>query len=71
MSAYETILGNYIEKYVVPEDRERVYSMADISNLMRNTKEDEIYHINYYRANPNGEKNYIQLCIARATDENA
>ena len=68
--AYETILGNYIEKYVVPEDRERVYSMADINNLMRNTKEDEIYHINYYRVNPNGERNYIQLCIARVTDEN-
>lgn len=68
--AYETILGNYIEKYVVPEDRERVYSMADINNLMRNTKEDELYHINYYRVNPNGERNYIQLCIARVTDEN-
>ena len=68
--AYESILGNYIEKYVVPEDRERVYSMADINNLMRNTKEDEIYHINYYRVNPNGERNYIQLCIARVTDEN-
>ena len=68
--AYETILGNYIEKYIVPEDRERVYSMTDINNLMRNTKEDEIYHINYYRVNPNGERNYIQLCIARVTDEN-
>ncbi|MBR1910648.1 MAG: GGDEF domain-containing protein [Lachnospiraceae bacterium] len=67
---YETILGNYIERYVVPEDRERVYSMGDIGNLMRCTKEDEIYHINYYRVDPEGERNYIQLCIARVTDEN-
>ena len=66
---YETIIGNYIDQYVVSEDRERLYLMTSIDNLIRNTKEDEIYHINYYRVNPDGEKNYLQLCVARVTDD--
>lgn len=66
---YETILGTYIDRYVVPEDRERVYLLSSIDNLMRNTKEDEIYHINYSRIDPMGSRNYLQLCIARVTDD--
>ncbi len=66
---YETILGTYIDRYVVPEDRERVYLLSSIDNLMRNTKEDEIYHINYSRIDPMGTRNYLQLCIARVTDD--
>ena len=65
---YETIIGTYIDRYVVAEDRKRVYDLSSIDNLMRNTKEDEIYHINYNRTAPEGDKNYIQLSIARVTD---
>ena len=39
-----------------------------IDNLMRNTKEDEIYHINYKRTDSEGAKNYMQLSVARVTD---
>jgi len=66
---YDEIFSNYIENFVVPEDRERLYLMTTIDNLIRNTKENEIYHINYYRVNPEGEKNYLQLCVARVTDD--
>ncbi len=66
---YETLFGNYIEKYVVDEDRERLYSQINLSNLMRVTNEDEIYHINYYRINPENEKNHMQFCVAKVTDE--
>lgn len=66
---YETIIGNYIDNYVVPEDRERVYVMSSIDHLLRNTKEDEIYHINYCRTDPEGVRNYLQLSVARVTDE--
>ncbi len=66
---YETILGTYIDRYVVPEDRERVYLLSSIDNLMRCTKEDEIYHINYSRVDPQGQRNYLQLAIARVTDD--
>lgn len=66
---YETIIDNYIERYVVPEDRERVRQMSSIENLMINTKEDEIYYINYCRINPEGSKNYLQLSVARVTDD--
>lgn len=67
--SYDTILGTYIDRYVVAEDRERMYLLASIDNLIRNTKDDEIYHVNYGRVNPAGEKNYIQLCVARVTDD--
>ena len=66
---YEAIIGNYIERYIVPEDRERVYQLSTIDNLIRNTKEDEIYHINYSRINPEGSRNYLQLSVARVTDD--
>ncbi len=66
---YENVIGNYIERFIVPEDRERVYLMSAIDHLMRVTKEDEIYHINYYRIDPEGKKNYVQLCVARVTDD--
>lgn len=66
---YDTIVGNYIDHYVVPEDRERVYLMTSIDSLMRTTKDDEIYHVNYSRVEPEGSRDYIQLCFARVTDD--
>ncbi|MCR5301612.1 MAG: GGDEF domain-containing protein [Lachnospiraceae bacterium] len=66
---YEMILGNYIDHYVVPEDRERVYLTSSLEHLIRNTKENEIYHINFSRICPEGERNYIQLSVARVTDD--
>ena len=66
---YETIINNYIERYVVPEDRERVRLMTSIDNLMENTRDDEIYYVNYCRINPEGSKNYLQLSIMRVTDD--
>lgn len=66
---YETLIGNYIDKYVVAEDRERVYMLSSIEHLIRNTKEDEIFHINYSRIDPEGNRNYLQLAIARVMDD--
>ena len=67
--SYETIIGTYIDRYVVPEDRERLYTLSSIDNLVRNTKEDELFHINYSRIDPEGNRNYVQLAIARVTDD--
>ncbi len=66
---YETLIGNYIDRYVVAEDRERVYMLSSIEHLIRNTKEDEIYHVNFWRTNPDGVRNYIQLSAAKVIDE--
>ncbi len=66
---YETIIGTYIDRYVAAEDRKRVYDLSSIDNLIRNTKEDEIYHINYNRTDPEGVRNYMQLSVARVTDD--
>ncbi|MBO4266559.1 MAG: GGDEF domain-containing protein [Lachnospiraceae bacterium] len=66
---YEAILEDYIERYVIPEDRERVYQLTRIENLIRNTKENEIFHINYYRIDSEKQKNYMQFAVARVTDD--
>ena len=66
---YEIILENYIEQYVVPEDRERMYTETSIDSLLRNAREDELYHVNYSRVNEEGEKNYMQLVFSRVTDD--
>ncbi|MBQ8970444.1 MAG: GGDEF domain-containing protein [Lachnospiraceae bacterium] len=66
---YEIILENYIEQYVVPEDRERMYTETSIDSLLRNAREDELYHVHYSRVNEEGEKNYMQLVFSRVTDD--
>ena len=66
---YEVILENYIEQYVVPTDRERMYCETSIASLMRNARDDELYHINYSRINEEGETNYMQLVYSRVTDD--
>ena len=66
---YEIILENYIEQYVVPRDRERMYAETSIDSLLRNTRENELYHVNYLRVNEEGRKNYMQLVYSRVTDD--
>ncbi|MBQ7564125.1 MAG: GGDEF domain-containing protein [Lachnospiraceae bacterium] len=66
---YEIILENYIEQYVIPGDRERMYTETSIDSLLRNAREDELYHVNYSRINEEGEKNYMQLVFSRVTDD--
>ena len=67
---YETLIGNYIDNFVMEEDRDRMYLETSLENLMRNTKEGEIYHINYARIDLDGCKNYFQESIARVTATN-
>lgn len=66
---YELLLENYIEQYVVPRERERMYAETSIDSLLRNTRENELYHINYLRVNEEGKKNYMQLVYSRVTDD--
>ena len=66
---YELILENYIEQYVVPRDRERMYAETSIDYLLRNTRENELYHVNYMRVNEEGKKNYMQLVYSRVIDD--
>ncbi len=67
--SYDAIVESYIDTYVVPEDRERLFLLTSMENLIRNTKEDEIFHIDYCRKDPEGVKNHIQLCFARVVDD--
>lgn len=66
---YDVLLENYIEQYVVPRDRARMYAETSIKSLLRNTRDDVLYHINYSRINEEGEQNYMQLVYSRVTDD--
>ena len=67
--SYELILENYIERYVAPTDKERMYCETSIDSLLRNARDDELYHINYTRTNEEGETNYMQMVYSRVTDD--
>ncbi len=67
---YDTLIGNYIDGFVADEDRERLYLEMSIDNLIRKTKEGEIYHINYARISLEGQKNYFQVSVSKVTDAN-
>ena len=67
--SYEILFENYIEQYVVPGDRERMYTETSLDSLLRNAREDKLYHVNYSRINEEGEKNYMQLAFSRVTDD--
>ncbi len=67
---YDNLIGNYIDNYVVAEDRDRMYLETSMENLIRNTKEGEIFHINYARISVDGQRNFFQESIARVTAAN-
>ncbi len=66
--SYENLVGDYIDNFVVAEDRERVYLETALDNLVRKTKEGKIYHVNYGSISTDGKKSYFQLCVVKVTD---
>ena len=67
---YDTLLANYIDAFVAPEDRDRVYMEMSIDNLIRKVVEGQIYHVNYVRVSLDEMRNYLQICVVKVTDAN-
>ena len=65
---YEPILFRYIQAYVVPEDRERLWESGRLSNLMKCVPEVGLHKIGYRRI-MNGTTSYYEMNTAKTTDD--
>ncbi|WP_051635141.1 ATP-binding protein [Selenomonas sp. ND2010] len=63
--SYEMAIQNYIDKYVVPEDRKRLYHQTSIAELLKHIPHDGVYRIDYARTNLDGRRCQFQACFAR------
>lgn len=66
---YESFMKNYIESFVVEEDRKRVAEETDIHVLREKISADGIYAVSYRRVNGNGESDYRQMVFSRVLSE--
>ena len=67
---YEAFINDYIERFVVPADRERVRRETSIVYLSQRIPYDEIYTVNFRRMSQDGQVTYHQLAYAKAiTDD--
>ncbi|MBQ1868746.1 response regulator [Selenomonas ruminis] len=63
--SYEKAIHNYIDKFVVPEDRKRLYQQTSIKELLKHIPHDGVYRIDYARTNLDGKRCQFQACFAR------
>ncbi|MCR4990179.1 MAG: diguanylate cyclase [Lachnospiraceae bacterium] len=67
---FEPAARFYAEKFIIPEDRERIISEMSYSNLIKKVPEDGIYPITYRRLDENGEAVYMRICCTKAVSGN-
>ena len=58
--------GNFIERYVADEDKERLKEFVKYDNLLEKVPKEGMYSTTFKRVLPNGEWIFIQLCFTRA-----
>ena len=66
---YKTVLSNYIDAYIVPEDREKIRAATEIDVLLERVPESGLYKLDYRRV-MNGECSYYEMNVAKTVDEN-
>lgn len=65
---YEEMLSEYIDKYIVPEDRERIRSSIGLDVLYECVPDVGLYKLGYKRK-MNGVISYYEMNIVKITDE--
>lgn len=65
---YEETLSEYIDKYIVPEDRERIRSSIGLDVLYERVPDVGVYKLGYKRK-MNGVISYYEMNIVKITDE--
>ena len=65
---YETVLGEYIDSFVVPEDQERMRQSGSLQNLLRRVPNVGLHKIGY-RRNMGGVIAYYEMNTAKTVDE--
>ena len=62
-------LCRYIDKYVVPEDREVMYEMSTVAAMNEKVPETGIYTVNYRRISGDGYRNFQQSTARFRSDD--
>ena len=63
---YDIMCGKYINKYVDPQDRERLRVEASSDRVLEKLENGHYYAINYLRRIPSGEVSYHQMAFVNA-----
>lgn len=65
---YEEVFSDYIDNYIVPEDRERIRNSMGLDNLYECVPDVGLYKLGYKRK-MDGIVSYYEMNIAKMTDE--
>ena len=65
---YEDCLNEYIDQFVVNEDREFQREKMSLEFLLENVRVGSPYHIRFARISIDGRPHHFQACIARVDD---
>ena len=66
---YDSIISQYIENFVVPEDRERIQESARLAVLLEEVPETGLYKLGYRRI-MNGITSYYEMNVVKTVDQN-
>ena len=65
---YEDVLSEYVDKYIVPEDRERIRTSAGLDILIQRVPDIGLYKLGYKRI-MNGVISYYEMNTVKIVDE--
>ena len=66
---YDQIISQYIDTFVVPEDRERIQESARLAVLLEEVPETGLYKLGYRRI-MNGITSYYEMNVVKTVDQN-
>lgn len=66
---FDTAFERYIDSYIVPDERKRMYSKISFDNILAHLLVENSYTITYLRQNDNNEIDYHQVTFANADSE--
>ena len=66
---YDQIISQYIDTFVVPEDRERIQESARLAVLLEEVPETGLYKLGY-RIIMNGITSYYEMNVVKTVDQN-
>jgi len=70
-ASYQAAVKSYVEKYVVPEDRDRCLREMDFDYVLEKTMYGAAHQVNYARCAFNGMVHYYQAIYVRTDDDHS
>ncbi len=68
---YDRLMGWFIDTFAIPEDRERMHRELALDHLIEKVDLDKVYRVNFALLDTQGNKHYMQACVAKDSDSTA